>query len=364
MENNTLEKTFKKDSDFEALNFKYEDILEMEIYLKEKIKWQKNVINDVVNIFANNIIRTEQKPISFVFSWPSWVWKNYLVKHISYFLQSKYLWWFKIFDINLSAYFTSEISSLTWVSSWFANSWDKCMFESIAEMMYDDDNEYGSVIVNFTEVDKIKANSHIKSKLTDFFSAVMQFLEERHHKFKWSSTSLKNTEIDTINIIYIFDGNFINDKIAEAYEWKIGFIWDHNLIKNDEDKYYQDNKVDINKLRNYFKQELAISIYNRISPWIIQFDEISDEVKYSIYKLEYKKMIEHFINRYKSENNEFLNEYLKPKKTDYNKMIKTLDKDSWARWIANYVNTIIKGKIIDDAVIWWETHKEEMKLCK
>jgi len=315
-------------------NFKYETIMGLKRYLLENVKWQEEAIESVINIFKLNMLRLNNKPISMLFSWASWVGKTLTTKLISEYFQNENYWWFKLYTIDLSSYFTNEVSSFLGTAPWFSWSDQKSLFENIAEIMYDSENVYSTIIIYMKEIDKLKVNSYEKNPLDTFFKTIFELLNEPIHAFKWNSKWTKHEFINLTNAIFIMDWNFINDEVKAIYKCKIWFF-DENNDKIEREKFEENNKINKAKLVDYLKSKIPISAFNRLnySPdSIIQFNDINESVYREIYNLEFSELIEWFLKNTKYKDKQKLllkNNFVNKKEIFYNKMLETIDVNNW-----------------------------------
>lgn len=338
-------------------SFNFDLINDLEIYLKKNIKWQNEAIKSIINILKNNIVRTNKRPITMLFSWASWVGKSMTVRLLSKFLNEK-VWWddFTLYTIDMSKYYANETSSWFWSSPWFTWSNEWSLFEDISWLLYSKDNTFTSAVIYINELDKMKVNRD-ENALDIFFRTTMSLFYDNIHFFK--SSKLQWVNIDLSNVIFILDWNFINDIPDNEFSTKIWFSdveIEKELIKNHNEK----NKKSKAKLINYLKKQIPISAFNRINyceDSIIQFNDIWEDVIYDIFLMEYRDMIESMNNsKYKN----IFNKYLFPTDEDYKKMLSTLDKNNWARWISNFVQYNLKNEIIKKVILPYNNYKSNL----
>jgi len=166
---------------------------------------------------------------------------------------------------------------------------------------------------------------------------------------------MEYNNVDMINTVIFISGNFINDERLWEFQNKIWFFNEEEVKKNKEE-YINSNKASKEKLLEFFKSKLPISIFNRInsnSLAILQFNDISDDVLYDIYKKEYNSLITKIhteMNYYEWFNDRF-KKYRKVNKELFNQMKESIDLNNWARSVANFVNNQIKLEIIEKVVL-------------
>jgi hypothetical protein len=171
----------------------------------------------------------------------------------------------------------------------------------------------------------------------------MQLFEERFHLVNWIKWK---TNVDLWNFIICLDTNLYLDK--EIKVENINKIW-FNIEENNTEK--KNNYISKQDILNNLKDILPISVYNRMYNWVIRMNDLWWELLWSIYKIEYKKIIND-INKYISKNWFDIKEFsTEAKKDDYKKMLTFLENSEWARWIRNYCNNILKLNIIKNKII-------------
>lgn len=217
---------------FPKYRYKYDELILLEKFLKDEIKWQDSVINDFISVLKSNIIRTEDKPIYFILSWPSWVGKNLLVNKFSEFMNKVHWSGFWTFQIDLSNYYVNELSSLYWTTVGFAWSDQTPLLYKHSENIYLSDNGYWNSILFFDEVDKLSKNSYTKDIYSEFFKNIMSTLSDRHQTFKGNSSAMEYSTVDMINTVIFISGNFINDERLWEFKNKIWFLNEEEVKKN------------------------------------------------------------------------------------------------------------------------------------
>jgi hypothetical protein len=335
---------------FNTFNFDIELINWLEKHLKSKVIGQDEVIDQIIDIFTKNMIKWNDEPsLNFSLFWKSWIWKSLIIKEMSKYL-NKETWSFETTVIDCSKLYTAELSTtLYWVSEWFSD-WNPkgIIYNIINNMEQSDDRIWGHILV-LSEVDKLKWEYN-KDNIIAFFETIMQLFEERFHLVNWIKWK---TNIDLWNFIIAIDTNLYLDKqIEQENENKIWF----NINENNTEK--KTNNISKQDILNNLKSILPISVYNRIYSWIIRMNDLWWELLWSIFKIEYKKIVND-INYYISKNWLNIKEFLtEAKKEDYNKMLKNLKESEWARGIRNYCNNTLKLNIIKNNII--PLHKKKL----
>ncbi len=337
-------------------NFDLETITKLEAYLRQNLFSQDKVIESVINLFKSNTLRTSYCPMSILLSWPPGVGKSHLVNLLSeYFMKEKKI--FPLYRINMNDYYVQEMTWFLGSAPGFSGSDTKSVFEDIGEIQLNNENPRNSIIIYVTEIEKCKKNSTDRdSVLHSFFKNIMMYLNEPIHHFKGGAKRTQTAPINLCNSIFILDGNLYSDTKLE-YSKKIWFT-DEDIKKQDEEKFYENNKMTKEKFLSYLKKEIPMSAYSRItySPnSVILFDDLwssKDEIKRKIYQKEYEELLTNFKQRYKQHSNLFTKfESNEIKQELYFDMISKLDPDTWIRWLKNFVEYNIKNKIIDEIVI-------------
>ena len=264
---------------------------------------------------------------------------------------------FPLYKIDMSTYHLNEVSSFMWTAPWFSWADSKCVFEDIGELILNNDNPWGSVIIYISEIEKCRKWNYDKdSILNSFFSNIMQYLNEPIHKFKGWNKRTQTASINICNAIIILDWNLYSDKKLECSK-KIWFT-DEDLKKQDEENFSKNNKLTKEKFLDFLKKEIPMSAYSRIcySPHsIIYFKDLGnsqDEIKMKIFQMEYDNLLESFKQRYKEHSHIFLKyESEEIKKELYDNMLLTLDPDTGIRGLKNFIDYEIKNKIINELII-------------
>lgn len=359
-----FEGIYEEATNFYPENYKISDVIEFEYFLRDRVKGQDENISSICRVLMNNSIRTEEKPLFFFLSGPSWTWKDYIAKSFAEFFASKsHSSQYPYFEIDVSQYYLLEFKTFSWVSNAYDNWAKESLLENIANKAYESYN--WTVVVNFTEIDKGRIVEEKSTKLQLFFESMMNFLENRFIMLKWWKT--KNSTIDMINFVFFFSWNFLFDSRQEKFKKKIWF-YDEEKEESEKRDFENNQKVTKEDFLNYLKGQLSISVYNRLTAdknSIILMNEIDNSVKKDIFILEYKKMIQKIKNNYRDhDKNKYLEKYINPNQTlldkFFKKSLKAIDKTEWARWFRNYINSEIKSEIID-TIIEVEVMKSEEK---
>jgi len=239
-----------------------DDIIFVFKKIKEKIIWQDDPILDVLINIYNKEQWIINWPLTFMFTWETWVGKTELAKQLAL-----NLYWGKDKLIKISA---NEIQNemddywLFWSKPWYVGYWEtETLVDKIKRI-------WKKWILLFDEIEK----AHDK-----FFDRLMEIIEE------WIIIDGKWEEVDIKDWLIIFTTNQIKN-LNELEESKP--IWFYVLEEN------KDNKTDkteldleskiINKLKERFKPEFL----NRIN-WFILFNSLDDN---SLLKIIDKKVKE------------------------------------------------------------------------
>ena len=280
--------------------------------LKENIIGQEEAIQSVVkSIMRNKVwISDKNRPTwSFLFLWPTWVWKTELVKKLS----EKFFWdENSLIKIDMSEYSDkTSASKLIWASAWYVGYEEWGMLtEKVRKKPYS--------IVLFDEIEKWDFEVH---------NLLLQILED------WVLTDNKWRKVSFKNTIVIMTSNIGQDEFSEQAA-KIGF----NVTQSEEEKVLKDfTKAKENviwSLKDYFSPEFI----NRIDK-IVVFNPLDKFVIKKIVKLQLEK----------------LNSRLKEKKLEliYDaKILNTITKNVYnpeygAREVRRYITDKIEDEIAE-----------------
>ncbi len=279
--------------------------------LKDKILWQDNIVDIIVNTVSKSRLSVveKDKPIwSFLFLWPSWVWKTYLAKLIA----KEYFW----SDESLIRFDMSEfmekysVSKLIWAPSgyiWYDEWWN--LTEAVRRNPY-------SVIL-FDEIEKASS---------DVLNILLQILDEWKLKdSKWRIVNFKSTIIIMTSNIW-----------SEEFSKKKVNIWFELWNKKDElDKSFNIIK---DRIKTQLKDYITPELLNRIDH-IEVFNILNKKILSDIFNKEFWI----FINQWKK------SDISLPKFTN-DEILKIIDEiydpQYWARPVKKYIYDKIENKLI------------------
>lgn len=294
-----------------------EKLLHLEDILKKSVVWQDSAIISISNAIRRSKawLWDENKPIwSFLFLWPTWVWKTQTAKALSeYLFNSKD----NFIRIDCSEYSEKfSIQRLIWAPPgyiWYDEWWQ--LTEAVRKKPY-------SVIL-FDEVEK--AHSEI-------FNVLLQVLDD------WRLTDWKWKTVDFRNTIIILTSNIWSLKIQ-------------NNIQNLDKKEFKDEIL--NDLKWFFKPEFI----NRIDDIII-YNSLNKEMLFDILDI----------------NLENISKLLSKKdiKVEFLKNLKQYlieiwyDKEYWARPLKRAINDVILNELSKEIISWsiksWDNIKIDYDL--
>lgn len=231
--------------------------------LKENIIGQEEAIESVVKSIMRNKawISDKNRPTwSFLFLWPTWVWKTELVK----VLAREFFWdESSLIKIDMSEYSDkTSASKLIWASAWYVGYEEGWMLtEKVRKKPYS--------IVLFDEIEK-----------WDFevYNLLLQILED------WVLTDNKWRKVSFKNTIVIMTSNIWQEEFKEQAK-KIGF----DVSESEEEKVLKDfqkaKENIISNLPEYFSPEFI----NRIDK-IVVFNPLDKAIIRKIVKLQIEKL--------------------------------------------------------------------------
>jgi len=283
--------------------------------LKQNIIWQDESIEWIIKSIMRSKagIWDENRPTwSFLFLWPTWVWKTELVKILAreYFADKDAL-----IKIDMSEFSDkTSVNKLIWSSAWYVwyEEWGM-LTEKVRKKPYS--------IVLFDEIEK-----------WDFevYNLLLQILED------WVLTDNKWRKINFKNTIIIMTSNIWQEEFSKQAS-KIGF----DISEKEEEKVLNDftkaKENIIENLDSYFSPEFI----NRIDK-ISVFNPLDKENIKKIVKLQLEKLISR----------------LKPKEINltYNTRIisqitkQVYNPDFWAREIRRYITDKIEDEIAESII--------------
>ena len=238
-----------------------EKLANLENYIKQRVVWQDHAIKAVANAIrrARAWLQDPNRPIgSFLFLWPTWVWKTELAKALAEFLFDDEK---AMIRFDMSEYMEKHsVAKLIWAPAWYIGyeEWGQ-LTEKVRRRPY-------SVLL-FDEVEKAHP---------DVFNLLLQILDDgRLTDSKWRTVDFKNT-------IVIMTSNIWSQDIIDKMQLKIK-DWDFNT-KESENIRKELEKDLITKLQTFFKPEFL----NRIDE-IILFNPLSDKVLRKIVDIQIQK---------------------------------------------------------------------------
>lgn len=299
-------------------------IINLENYLKKSVVWQDKAITSVANAIkrAKAWLNDENKPLwSFLFLWPTWVWKTETAKALALNLFDSKNAFIRIdWSEYMEKFSVQRLIGAPPGYVWYEEWWQ--LTEAVRRKPY-------SVIL-FDEIEKAHP---------DVFNVLLQVLDDwRLTDSKWRTVNFKNT-------IIILTSNIWSKKIEELIQ------------KNKSQEEIQ--KEMIHELKVYLKPEFInriddIIVYNPISKDMLL--EITDILLKDIEKILLEKNI-------KVEFSKELKEYL---------MKVWYDSEFWARPMKRTITNIVLNELSefllkdeikpwDDIVLWIKDDKLEIR---
>lgn len=218
-------------------------ILGLERKIKSEIIWQDEAVSSIIKSIMRSKtgISNPNRPIwSFLFLWPTWVWKTELVKVLAkYFYDDKDA----LIKIDMSEYSDkTSVNKLIWASSgyvWYEDGW--VFTEKVRKKPYS--------VVLFDEIEK-----------WDFevYNLLLQILEE------WVLTDNKGKKINFKNTIIIMTSNIWQEEFTKKAA-KIGF----NVTSNEEEEIIDDYKRSADKIKQNLTDYFSPEFINRIDKIIV-----------------------------------------------------------------------------------------------
>ncbi len=287
----------------------------LDAVLKDEIIWQDEAVDTMVNHIKRNRISVveRKKPIaSFLFMWPSWVWKTYITKLLAkHFFESKKA----LIRVDMSEFMERHSSSKLIGSAPGYVGYDEwwVLTESVRRNPYS--------IVLFDEIEKASP---------DVLNILLQILDEGSLKDnKWRLIDFKNTVIVLTSNIW-----------SEEFWKKVAKIWfgTHSKNENQEEK---DFEIVKERVMEKLKEELPPELINRMDNTIV-FKPLSKEVLTTIFKKEFKDFSKEWLDKKNIKIPWYTNKSIQ----------KIIDKiyapEYWARPIQRYIHEEIEPKIIDE----------------
>ena len=279
-------------------------LLNLENILEKEVIWQKEAVDSVANTIrrARAWLNDESRPIwSFLFLWPTWVWKTQTAKALAKALFDDEK---NMIRIDMSEYMEKHaVSRLVWAPPWYVwyEEWWQ-LTEAVRRKPY-------SVIL-FDEVEKAHK---------DVFNILLEMLDDwRLTDWKWRIVNFKNT-------IIILTSNIWSYKIQDMT--KEGKDYEEILNSLQED------------LREYFRPEFL----NRLDE-IILFHPLGKEVILWIIE----NLLLEITQKLKSKN---ISVKFSEKIKDFLGNI-WYDRDFWARPLKRAVTKYILNNISNKLIAW------------
>ena len=279
-------------------------LLNLENILEKEVIWQKEAVDSVANTIrrARAWLNDESRPIwSFLFLWPTWVWKTQTAKALAKALFDDEK---NMIRIDMSEYMEKHaVSRLVWAPPWYVwyEEWWQ-LTEAVRRKPY-------SVIL-FDEVDKAHK---------DVFNILLQILDDwRLTDWKWRIVNFKNT-------IIILTSN----------------IWSYKI--QDMTKEGKDYEEILNSLQEDLREHFRPEFLNRLDE-IILFHPLGKEVILWIIE----NLLLEITQKLKSKN---ISVKFSWKIKDFLGNI-WYDRDFWARPLKRAVTKYILNNISNKLIAW------------
>lgn len=279
-------------------------LLNLENILEKEVIWQKEAVDSVANTIrrARAWLNDESRPIwSFLFLWPTWVWKTQTAKALAKALFDDEK---NMIRIDMSEYMEKHaVSRLVWAPPWYVwyEEWWQ-LTEAVRRKPY-------SVIL-FDEVEKAHK---------DVFNILLQILDDwRLTDWKWRIVNFKNT-------IIILTSN----------------IWSYKI--QDMTKEGKDYEEILNSLQEDLREHFRPEFLNRLDE-IILFHPLGKEVILWIIE----NLLLEITQKLKSKN---ISVKFSEKIKDFLGNI-WYDRDFWARPLKRAVTKYILNNISNKLIAW------------
>ena len=246
-----------------------EKLVRLEEEIWKRVIWQKTWISAVANAVrrSRTWLNEENKPLaSFLFLWPTWVWKTEISKALSEVLFNDED---SMIRFDMSEYMESHsVSKLIWSPPWYVwhDEWWR-LTESLRRKPY-------SVLL-FDEVEKAHP---------EVFNVFLQLLDD------WRITDSKWRTVSAKNAIIIMTSNIWSQDILEATEeWK---TLNKQEIFSELQKFFRPeflNRIDETIIFEWLKKEDLIKIVE------IQLKKISERMKKNWRKIKFSDWVKNFI---------------------------------------------------------------------
>ena len=244
-----------------------ERLSKLEDYIKQRVVGQDHAIVAVANAIRRSRagLQDPNRPIgSFIFLWPTWVWKTELAKSIAEFL----FWDEKsMIRLDMSEYMEKH-SVAKLIGSppgyvWF-DDWGQ-LTEAVRRRPYS--------VVLFDEVEKAHP---------DVFNMLLQILDD------WRLTDSKGKTVDFKNTIIILTSNIWAEKIIEKLQWASS---DWKLTEEEVNTLREEVERDLTStLTQFFRPEFV----NRIDE-VVVFNPLWDKVLRTIVDIQINKFIKQIL---------------------------------------------------------------------
>ncbi len=303
-----------------------EKIINLEKVLKEKLLWQDEVIEKVVDTIKRSrlsVIKRNKPIASFLFLWPSWVWKTYLAKLIAkeFFGDEKALIRVDMSEL-MERHSVSKLIGSAPGYVWYEQWW--VLTEAVRRRPYS--------VVLFDEIEKASP---------DVLNILLQILDE------WYVKDNKGRIIDFKNTIVILTSNIWSEEFAQEIP-KIWFTSSFDEEKQEEEKFEEIKERVLEKLREFLSPELL----NRID-YIIVFKPLSKKILEKIFK----QKLDEFLSYWKNK------EWIKLPKFSKKRISQIIDDiyspEYGARPIERYIHEEIEPQLINQVI---ELEKKKLKL--
>lgn len=285
---------------------------------KLKVNIRKNIIwqDEAIDAIAKSIMRSKtwisspNRPTwSFLFLWPTWVWKTEIVKTLA-----KEFYWDSdaLIKIDMSEYSDkTSTNKLIWASAWYIwyEEWG-FLTERVRKKPYS--------IILFDEIEKWDI---------EVYNLLLQILEE------WVLTDNKWRKINFKNTIIIMTSNIWQDEFTA----KANQIW-FNISDSKEDNIMEDYTKASENIKGNLTEYFSPEFINRIDK-ILVFNPLGKNRIGKIVKLQLEELADRLLknNLTMKYDNKIINYITK----------KVYNPEFWAREIRRYLIDNIEDKIAE-----------------
>lgn len=243
---------------------------QLEKNIKTNIFWQDNAIKNITKAIRRSKvwISDENRPIwSFLFLWPTWVWKTELVKVLAkeFYQDSK-----SLIKIDMSEFSDrSSASKLLWTTAWYVwyDEW-WLLTDRVRKKPYS--------VVLFDEIEK--ANPEV-------FNLLLQILDE------WIISDWHWRDINFKNTIIVLTSNIGSEEFTESAEQIWFDLW-QSEITSAFNNFEEISKKVIWELDEYFSPEFL----NRIDSTIV-FNPLDKKILRKIIILKLNNLVKKLANK-------------------------------------------------------------------